>query len=167
MQEMAITEQDRRQDFLFSVALCLIAAVVLTIAGAVLRSGTFSGASARVQIEEISEQYANIVTAALVLAAVVALSFLAPARLARARPLVVIAFIVGAVVALLATYSVVDILSLHVPGPNSTDSISIGITPGLSFADRLGTVLPAVGTVLIALVAMVTGNRLGNPMNDD
>ena len=164
MIEIEKNEQDRREDFLFAVALCLVVAVVLWVAAAIIRSGRISGnvISTRDRIELVAEQAANVVTAALVLAAVTALAFLRGERAARARPLVVLTLIVAAAVALLATFSVGNILTIHIPGPNSTDTFAIGVSSGASFTDRLGVVLPAVGTAFVALVAMVGANRIGD-----
>jgi cytochrome bd-type quinol oxidase subunit 2 len=168
MLEMGKSEQDRRDDFLFSVALCLVVGVVLLIVAAIITSGRFSGSSAvsaRDRIELISEQSANIVTAVLVLAAVAALWFLTTQRGARARPLVIVTLILAAGIALLAIYSVGNLLTIHIPGPGSADTVAIGLSNGESFTDRLGSVLPAAGTAFIALVAMVGANRLGNSIN--
>jgi hypothetical protein len=162
MLETGKSDQGRRDDLLFSVALCLVVAVVLVIIGAVLTSGSFSPISARDRLELISGQSANFVTAALVLAAVVALSFVAPERMARARPVLGLSFLVATVIALLATYSVVDILTVHIPSVGSDTSLSIGISHGSSVGTRLGTMLPQAGTAFIALVAMVSANRAGN-----
>jgi hypothetical protein len=165
MLQIEKSEQDNREDFLFAVALCLTVGVVLLVAGAIISSGRFSGVAAisvRDRVELVAEQAANIVTAVLVLAAVAALWFLRAERVARARPLVVATLIVGTAIALLAVYTVGNILTIHIPGPNSNDTIAIGLSNGGSFNDRLGAVLPAVGTAFISLVAMVGANRLGN-----
>jgi hypothetical protein len=162
MLETGKSEQDRRDDFLFSVALCLIVAVVLLLLGAVLTSGSFPHISARNWVELISGQSANFGTAALVLAAVAALSFVAPERMTRARPVLGLSFLVATVMALLATYSVVDILTVHVSAASFDTTLPIGFSQGSSVGARIGTVLPQVGTAFIALVAMVSANRVGN-----
>jgi hypothetical protein len=72
------------------------------------------------------------------------------------------AFVVGAAFVLLAVYSVVDILTIHIPDPNSTDGFAVGLSQGASMSDRLSVVLPQIGTVLIGLVAMIGANRFGN-----
>jgi hypothetical protein len=155
--------QDRHEDLLFAVGLCLVVAVVLVIVAAVLRatSDPFSQFSARNQIELVSEAAANISIAALVLGAVVALSFLSTERIVSARPLVVVVLIVGTVIALLATYSVVDIFTMHVPGGNSADVFTVTNAQG-SFASRLSSALPQIGSGFIAIVALVGATRIGN-----
>jgi len=163
MLEMENNDSSTQPDFLYAAALSLIIAIVLIIVGAIIRSGTspFSNLSGRNRIELISEGSANALTAGLLLGAVAALSFLKTDRRARTRPLLVGAFIVSAVIVLLAVYTVVDVLTMHVPGPDSSD-FSIGLSQGSSMSDRLSIVLPQIGTVLIALVALIGTNRLGN-----
>jgi uncharacterized membrane protein YhaH (DUF805 family) len=156
-------ERDRRQDFLFAIGLCLIVTVVLVLVGAVLSSGRFGGVSGRNRIELISGQGANIISSALLLGAVAALAFLTPERVARARPLVVAALIVGTAIALLAIFSIVDVLTVHVSNPGADSGVSFALLNGTSAADRIGTVLPEVGSLFIVLVALVGGNRLGGP----
>jgi hypothetical protein len=156
-------ERNRQYDFLQAAALCLVVGVVLVMAGAVFRSGSFDipGLSTRNRIELISGASANLYTAALVLAAVAALSFLPVDRAARMRPLIVITLIVGIAIALLAMFSVVDVLTVHIPSSSSTSTFSIGLSEHTSFADRLGAMLPALGAVFVALVAAVGANRIG------
>ena len=67
-------------------------------------------------------------------------------------------------IVLLALFSVVDILTIHIPGPNSQESFSIVLSRG-GFKDRLATLLPEVAAMFIALVAMVGANRLGNSVS--
>jgi hypothetical protein len=155
--------QDRHEDLLFAVGLCLIVAVVLVIVGAVLRatSNPFSHFSARNQIEFVSQAGANIPVAALLLGAVVALSFLPAERTVSARPLVVVVLIVGTAIALLATYSVVDVFTIHFPGVNSADVVTITNAQG-SFASRLSSALPQIGSGFIAIVTLVGATRIGN-----
>ncbi|MDQ1434593.1 MAG: hypothetical protein QOF59_1409 [Actinomycetota bacterium] len=163
MIEIQKHESQHRQDLLYAVGLCLIVAVVLVIVAAVLRatSQPYSGLSARNQIELVSRAGAGLEVSALLLGAVVALSFLPAERSESARPLVVIALIVGTIVALLATYSVVDVLTVHVPSANSSDAFTITNTEG-AFASRLSGALPQIGSVFVAIVALVGANRFGN-----
>jgi hypothetical protein len=164
MIEIEKTEHDRREDFLFAVALCLIVGVVLLIAAAIITSGRFtgsSGISTRDRLVIISAQSANVTTAALVLAAVAALTFLGVDRIARARPLVIITLVVGTAIVLLAAYAVVDVLTVHIPSVNGNDSLAVGLSGGVSFGDRLGGILPSIGAAFIAIVALVGANRLG------
>jgi lysylphosphatidylglycerol synthetase-like protein (DUF2156 family) len=156
-------ERNRQYDFLQAAALCLVVGVVLLIVGAIFRSGSFDvpGLSTRNRIELISES-ANVYTASLILAAVAALSFLPAERAARMRPLVVITLIVGIAIAILAMFSVVDVLTVHIPDSSSSSTFSIGLSQQhASFADRLGGILPALGAVFVALVASVGANRIG------
>ena len=67
-------------------------------------------------------------------------------------------------IVLLALFSVVDILTIHILGPNSQESFSIVLSRG-GFKDRLATLLPEVAAMFIALVAMVGANRLGNSVS--
>jgi hypothetical protein len=163
MIEIQKYEQDRREDFLFAVALCLIVAVVLSIAAAIITSGRFTGGgiSTRDRLVLISAQSANIVTAGLVLAAVAALTFLGADRITRARPLVIITLVVGTAIVLLAAYTVVDVLTVHIPSVNGNDSLTVGLSDGASFSDRLGGILPSIGAAFIAIVALVGASRLG------
>jgi hypothetical protein len=155
-------QRNRQYDFLQAVALCLVVAVVLLMAGAIFRSGSHGlpGLSTRNRIELISGASANLYTAALVLAAVAALFVLPVERLVRMRPLVVFTMIVGVAIALLAMYTVVDVLTIHVP--SSSPTVTVGLSGDTSFPNRLGAVLPALGAVFVALVAAVGANRLGN-----
>ena len=161
MLQTANDEGDFRRDFAFAIAVSLVGATVLLILAAVLRATTFSGSSVREQIELVSQGSANVVTAGLMLATVAALLQLASERSARARPILVATLIVSTVIVLLALFSVVDILTIHIPGPNSQESFSIVLSRG-GFKDRLATLLPEVAAMFIALVAMVGANRLGN-----
>ena len=154
-------EQSRQQDLLFAIGLCLIVAVVLIIISAIISSGRFGSISGRNRIELISGQAANLVTAALLLGAIAAFAFLSRERVLRARPLVVVALIVGTVIALLAIFSIVDVLTVHVSDANADNGVTFGLLNGSSTADRIGVVLPQVGSLFIALVALVGGNRLG------
>jgi|SRR5712671_2994061 len=154
-------ERDFRRDFAFAIALSLVVATVLLILAAVLRATSFSGSSVREQIELVSQGSANVITAGLMLATVAALLQLGSERSARARPILVAALIVSAVIVLLAVFSVVDILTIHIPGPNSQESFSIVLARG-GVKDRLAMLLPEVAAMFIALVAMVGANRLGN-----
>jgi hypothetical protein len=154
---------DRHQDLLFAVGLCLVVAVVLVIVAAVLRatSAPYSQFSARNQIELVSETGANISVAALLLGAVVALSFLPAERMVSTRPLVVVVLIVGTVIALLATYSVVNVFTMHFPGGNSADAFTVTNGQG-SFATRLSSALPQIGAGFIAIVTLVGATRIGS-----
>jgi hypothetical protein len=155
-------ERNRQYDFLQAAALCLVVGVVLVIVGAVFRSNTFDvqGLSTRNRIELVSGGSANVFTASLILAAVAALSFLPVERAVRMRPLIVITLIVGIVIALLAMFSVVDALTVHVSNSSPT-TFSIGLSEHTTFADRLSAMLPALGAVFVALVAAVGANRIG------
>jgi hypothetical protein len=158
-------EQSRQQDLLFAIGLCLIVTVVLIIVGAIISSGRFGSVSGRNRIELISGQAANIVTSALLLGAIAALAFLGPERVLRARPLVVVALVVGTVIALLAIFSIVDVLTVHVSDANPDNGLTFGLLNGSSTVDRIGAVLPQVGSLFTALVALVGGNRLGGDDN--
>ena len=85
-------EPQHRQDLLYAVGLCVIAAVVLIIVVAVLRatSQPYSGLSARNQIELVSQTGSGVTVSALLLGTVVALSFLSAEHIASARPLVAV-----------------------------------------------------------------------------
>ena len=154
-------ERDFRRDFAFAIAVSLVVATVLLILAAVLRATSYSGSSVREQIELVSQGSANVITAGLTLATVAALLQLGSERSARARPILVAALIVSAVIVLLTLFSVVDILTIHIPGPNSQESFSIVLARG-GVKDRLAMLLPEVAAMFIALVAMVGANRLGN-----
>ena len=78
-----------------------------------------------------------------------------------ARPLVVVVLIIGTVIALLATYSVVNIFTIHFPGGNSADVFTVTNAEG-SFASRLGNALPQIGSGFIAIVTLVGATRIGN-----
>jgi MFS superfamily sulfate permease-like transporter len=162
MIEIEKIERDRREDFLFAVALCLIVGAVLLIAAAIIRWVGFDATPfpTRLRIELISEQSANVTTAALVLGAVAALTFLGADRITRARPLVVVTLVVGTAILLLAAYTVVDILTVHIPSADG-DGIATVALNGSGFSQRLGAILPAIGTAFIAIVALVGANRLG------
>jgi hypothetical protein len=154
-------ERDFRQDFAYAIALCLSVATVLLIVSAILRAATYSGTSVREHIELISQGAANVITAGLMLATVAALVPLAPERSPRTRPILIGTLIVSGLIVLLTVFSVVDVVTIHIPGPNSQESVSVVLSRG-GFKDRLATLLPEVAAMLIALVAMVGANRLGN-----
>jgi hypothetical protein len=153
-------ERDFRQDFAYAIALCLSVATVLLIVSAILRAAAYSGTSVREHIELISQGAANVITAGLMLATVAAL-VLAPQRSPRTRPILIGTLIVSGLIVLLTVFSVVDVVTIHIPGPNSQESVSVVLSRG-GFKDRLATLLPEVAAMLIALVAMVGANRLGN-----
>jgi hypothetical protein len=155
-------ERNRQYDFLQAAALCLVVGVVLVIVGAVFRSGSFGvpGLSTRNRLELISSGSANVYTASLVLAAVAALSFLPAERATRMRPLVVITLMVGIAIAVLAMFTVVDALTVHVSNSSPT-TLSLGLSDHTTFGDRASALLPALGAVFVALVAAVGANRIG------
>jgi hypothetical protein len=162
MIEIEKNENGRQQDFLLAVALCLVVAVTLLIVAAVLNASTFSNLSARNWLEFVTQSGANVVTAGLVLAAVVALSRLTPEHAARARPILVGALLIGGVIVVLTVFSVFDFLTVHIPSPNSQDTFSLAFTHGDSVSGRLAAMLPSVAAMFIALVALVGANRLGS-----
>ena len=149
-------------DFLYAAALCLVIATVLTILGAILSSWTFSPISTRDRIELISQQGANVGTAAFLLGAVAALFPLALEHAPRARPILIAALMVGAVIALLALYSIVNIATVHLSTADGGGTFSFGLAQGGSLKARLGTIAPQVGVLLVVLVAMVGANRAGD-----
>jgi hypothetical protein len=162
---MPETEQDTQElfrDFLYVTAVCLIVAVVLYVLGVVLSSWTFHGIALRDRLELISEQASNLLTAGFVLAAVIALFQVVPERAPRFRAMTIAALIVGGVFALLALYAIGDVLTRHVSADDSQGSLSFGLSQGASLRARLGAVLPQVGALLLALLAMFGANRIGN-----
>jgi cytochrome bd-type quinol oxidase subunit 2 len=162
MPETEKSPQDVSHDFLYLTAVCLVVAVVLYILGAILSSTTFSGISARDRIELISEQSSNVFIAGLVLAAIVALFHVTPERAPQFRAVVIATLFVAGVIAVLAVYTVGDILSRHIPTDGSGSSISFGLSQGGTLRARLGGVLPHVGALLLALLAMFGANRIGH-----
>jgi cytochrome bd-type quinol oxidase subunit 2 len=162
MPEIEQDTQELFRDFLFVTAVCLIVAVVLVVMGAVLSSWTFSGIALRDRLELISQQASNVLTAGFILAAVIALFQVTPERAPRYRAVTIAALIVGGIFALLALYSIGDVLTRHVSSNDSQGSLSLGFSQGASLRARLGAVLPQVGALLLELLAMFGANRIGN-----
>jgi hypothetical protein len=162
---MPESENDTRElfdDFLYMTALCLIVAVVLFALGVVLSSWTFSHISLRDRLDLISEQSSNVLTTGFVLAAVIALFRVTPERAPRFRAVTIAALIVGAIFALFSLYSIGYVLFRHVSSDDSQGSISFGLSQGASLRARLGSALPHVGALLIALLAAFGANRIGD-----
>jgi hypothetical protein len=158
-------EQDTQElfpDFLYVTAVCLLVAVVLVVMGAVLSSWTFPGLALRDRVEIISGQASNVLTAAFVLAAVIALFQVSPERAPRFRAVTIAALVVGGIFALLALYSIGDVLTRHVSSNDSQASVSFAFSQGVSLRARLGAVLPQVGALLLELLAVFGANRIGN-----
>lgn len=159
-------ERDARQDFLHAVALCLLAAVALLAVGGVLFAfSSFPGAaiSSRNRLELVSARSASPLNAFLLLALVAATFQLDAARASRARPVLIGAFVLGSAFVLLAAFSVIDYLTVHVAtvGVGTAPSVSIGLGSA-TVGDRLAAVSTPVAVMIITLVAMVGANRLGN-----
>jgi hypothetical protein len=162
---MPETENDTQElfhDFLYVTAVCLIAAVVLFVLGAVLSSWTFAHISLRNRVDLISAQTSNVLTTGIVLAAVVALFQVTPERAPRLRAVTIAALIVGVIFALFALYTIGDVLLRHVPADDSQGSISFGFSQGASLRARLGAALPQVAALLLALLAVFGANRIGD-----
>ena len=162
---MPESENDTRElfdDFLYITAVCLIVAVVLVVLGAILSSWTFSQISLRNRLDLISEQGSNVLTTGFVLAAVIALFRATPRRAPGVRAVTIAALIVAAVLALLALYTIGDVLTRHVSADDAHGSISFGFSSGVSLRARLGTALPQVGALLLALLAAFGANRIGD-----
>jgi uncharacterized membrane protein len=160
MPETDESSQDVFHDFLYLTALCVVVAVVLFILGAVLASWSYSGTSLRDRLEIISAQGANIFTAGFVLAAVVALFQSNPERAPQFRAVVIATAIVAVVIAVLAVFSVGDILTRHISAGDSQGSFPL--SQSATVRARLGAALPELGAVLLALLAMFGANRMGN-----
>ncbi len=161
-------ERDARQDFLYAVALCLLAAVALLAVGGVLFAfWAFPGVaiSNRNRLELVSARSASPLNAFLLLALVAATFQLDAARASRARPVLIGAFMLGGAFVLLAAFSVIDYLTVHVAtvgvGAGTAPSVSIGLGSA-TVGDRLAAVSVPVAVMIITLVAMVGANRLGN-----
>jgi hypothetical protein len=161
MPETEKTSQELFHDFLYLTAVVLVAAVALLIAAAVLSGTTFSGIPARDRVELISGQSANLLTAGLVLAAVVALFHVDPERTPLHRFVLIATLVVAGVIAILAVYTIGDVVSRHIPTGDDSSSIGVGLAQGATLKARIAGMLPALGALLIALLAMFGVNRMG------
>lgn len=141
-------------------------AALLLIAGEVAQVLGFPGGGARVRLELLSE-VANGITGLLVVGAVVL--GLAASRADESASAVdeapgwplVVAGVVGAVLVMAAIYSVIDILTIHIPSPGATgQQFQVGISSGDGGWQRASVILQrSAGGLLGAFAAWVVVTR--------
>jgi hypothetical protein len=155
-----------RDDFMFVVGCALVAAVVLYFAGDFLRMLQLTaGQSVHVRLEVLTQSIANVVYAGLLLAAVVAFMFVDREHDTRVRPVAIAVVILAGIVIALAIYQVFDSLTRHIPSVDSSGAVPFSLDYGSSLADRLIAVFPALGTLVVAIAALIGANRVGNVLD--
>ena len=133
------------------VALCVLAAALLLLVSAVFRSYEFDSMTRR-------KQYAGSRTTASVSSR--RASFFAAAvaalQIERARRKTVNLFILGGaiLVAAGAVFSIIDMFTIHVPGPNDQESVSFGLN-GIKLNPTPSIIVPAIAALLLAAAAIV------------
>ena len=133
------------------VALCVLAAALLFLVSAVFRSYEFDSMTPRERLREIANDGLGLLTASFILAAAVA-----ALQIERARRKTVNLFILGGaiLVAAGAVFSIIDMFTIHVPGPNDQESVSFGLN-GINWNQRLSIIVPAIAALLLAAAAIV------------
>ena len=133
------------------VGLCLVTAAALILLSGVAYALATSDSSTRLRIEVLSSTGANIVTAGLLLAGVVALMYRgADSDPARARTLFVLALAIGVVIVVLSIFSVWHLATIDAGEFNG---------PSGSWKFRVATILPRIAGGLVAAVAVMIANR--------
>jgi hypothetical protein len=137
---------------------------VLYIGGAVLRLYEFTkGSSGHAKLEIVAGNVGNILTAGVILAAVLAFMAADREHEAQVRPVAIIALVFAGIVVALAVYQVFDILTVHIPGVDASDAALPSIlNNGDSIGARIAGVLPALGALVVAAVALIGAIRVGN-----
>jgi hypothetical protein len=117
----------------------------------VFRTYEFNGIPARERLREIANNGLGLLTAIFILAAAVA-----GLQIERARRKTVNLFILGGaiLVAAGALFSIIDMFTIHVPGPNDQESVSFGLN-GINWNQRLSIIAPAIAALLLAVAAIV------------
>ncbi len=133
------------------VALCILGAALLYLVASVFRTYEFNSIPARERLREIANNGLGLLTAIFVLAAAVA-----GLQIERARRKTVNLFILGGaiLVAAGALFSIIDMFTIHVPGPNDQESVSFGLN-GINWNQRLAIITPAIAALLLAAAAIV------------
>ncbi len=156
-------DQNQRDDYAHAVATVLVVAAALLVVSGLFYAGSLTGVSARDRFEFVSERSAEVLTSLLLIVAVAVLFFTTRTLTAQARRILVAVILIGALVVLLDAFSILDLLTRHYP--SLSDTADITFTETGSLAARLSGALPMAASMLIALVAMVGANRLGNLVN--
>jgi hypothetical protein len=136
------------------VGLCLTGAALSFLGAGIVQTYRFSGVGARERIEEIVNFGLGTVTAGLLLGAAITLR----AAGARARNLSTAVMVFAVVVVGGAIFSVFDFLTIHIPGPNDTQTFTLGISQG-GWKERLSAILPRVAAGLVAVAAIAVARH--------
>lgn len=151
-----------RDDYMFLTGCALLTGIVLYLAGELIQAFNLSkGASGQIRLELIAGNFANILTAGVLLAAAIALMHVLADNKYRVRPIAVLIVVLAGVVVAFAVYQVFDILTMHIAN-DASDAVSFTVNDSGSFSSRLARVLPALGTLVVATVALLGAVRLGN-----
>jgi len=144
----------------------LALSALLVIAGQVAEVLSFPGVGTRLRLESLSE-VANGVSGMLVVGAVI-LALAAGRVDDRAETAegaggwsLVLGGVLGAVLVIAAVYSVIDLLTLHVPSPGATgQQIQVSLSSGHTGWDRVAVILQrGAGGLLGAFAAWVAVMR--------
>jgi hypothetical protein len=153
MTEPAFEDRTARTSVWESVAVVLIVTEALILLSGVAFALAGENVSTVDRIETLSSAGASLLTALLVLATVLALTYRgAHADPARARSLFVMAIAIGAIVVLLSIFSII-----HLGTADETSGV-FGLGNG-KFAYRVAQILLRIASAIVAALGVVLANR--------